>query len=690
MTKTRTKALALMLGAGIALSGICAAFPAVTVDGNALDTSTQMTYPFETGEEAFRYAPTFTMAAEAGAGNNKWEYIEVKFDGGAKDLRSAEYLAVQIRVDKGDPGLTLGLIENNDRYNNSVDGNKFYFLSEDGTIKEMSCLYSAINLGAGSCGTLLMPMDSMAWQWNNNSSDLSKATAFYYTTSTQFNYDYILTIGSIGYYDGEPGASGTNFVTIVDCSESERSKDMYYVDAVNPDCMKMPSDSGVVEPEPPEIAYPFRTGEDADTWAAVWQGPVNGDPSQNWQTLTVKFDQATVDFSKASYLIIQYYGALGSPGITYGLENKGARYSVGAAEADGKPVYFMGETDSTSRKAANIANGAVTAGSVSGIMGAMIIPMDSMAWQFGDEANRDLTAIDTLVLTTDSQYNYNYRIMIGEIGLYTGEAGSGTFTKLLDLSSDKSDKFAVTSDLETNRGSLSFIEADAVRETMGDATIDIKGEGKTDSSFSEEGGTTGNVLINGSYGSLKVVKDSYDEDAMQLTATGITGDGYTAFTLSDGEDVDWANRKGVSFWARNDSDAEVSFNFEIDCKVASGARSRFNILQGNRYWLYDVNTGKTTIYMTRPTATLPAGFEGWVRIPFSAFERASWSSGVSKEEFMGEGSVVAYLGISVSAASYLNQSFSINNIGAYTTTPQFSSSFVDAGGKTIPELLGLI
>lgn len=41
MTKTRTKALALMLGAGIALSGICAAFPAVTVDGNALDTSTR-------------------------------------------------------------------------------------------------------------------------------------------------------------------------------------------------------------------------------------------------------------------------------------------------------------------------------------------------------------------------------------------------------------------------------------------------------------------------------------------------------------------------------------------------------------------------------------------------------------------------------------------------------------------------
>ena len=262
------------------------------------------------------------------------------------------------------------------------------------------------------------------------------------------------------------------------------------------------------------------------------------------------------------------------------------------------------------------------------------------------------------------------------------------FTKLLDLSSDRSEKYAVTSDLEANRGTLSFVEADAVRETMGDATIDITGEGKTNSSFSESG-STGNVVINGSYGSLEVVEDSYGEDALQLTATGITGDGFTAFTLSEGEDIDWTNGKGVSFWARNDSDAEVSFNLEVDCRIASGASSRFNILQGNRYWLYDVNTGKTTIYMSRPTATLPAGFEGWVRIPFSAFERASWSSGVSKEEFMSEGSVVSYFGITISAASYLNQSFSINNIGAYSTTPQFSSSFVDAGGKTIPELLGL-
>lgn len=111
MTRTRTKALAVMLGASIAISGVCAAFPAMEMEVSALDTTTQVTYPFATGEDAFQYAPTFTMATEK-ASAERWEYVEVKFDGGAKDVRDAKYLAIQIRVDKGNPGLTVGLIEN--------------------------------------------------------------------------------------------------------------------------------------------------------------------------------------------------------------------------------------------------------------------------------------------------------------------------------------------------------------------------------------------------------------------------------------------------------------------------------------------------------------------------------------------------------------------------------------------------
>ena len=43
----------------------------------------------------------------------------------------------------------------------------------------------------------------------------------------------------------------------------------------------------------------------------------------------------------------------------------------------------------------------------------------------------DLTKIDSLVITTNAQYNGGFDLLIGEIGMYEGEAGSGTFTKLL-------------------------------------------------------------------------------------------------------------------------------------------------------------------------------------------------------------------------------------------------------------------
>ena len=161
---------------------------------------------------------------------------------------------------------------------------------------------------------------------------------------------------------------------------------------------------------------------------------------------------------------------------------------------------------------------------------------------------------------------------------------------------------------------------------------------------------------------------------------------YTAITLAMTGGWSWEGMTGVSFWARNDSDIEVSFNLEVDCKVGK-ISDRFNIKQGNRFYLYDINTGKTTIYMTRPCATLPVGFEGWVYVPFNAFARADWSqNGVT--EFMGENSMVSYLAITMHAATYKDKPFSVNNFGGYTKVPSFESYYVKSE-NTIPGLLGL-
>lgn len=699
MTKTSNKALACTLAALLTVGVAGAAYTGSdeSVAADALDTTSQVSYPFERGTNAFRYAPTFT--APTTGGTDYWEFVQVNFDAGAVNLTSAKYIAVQIRVDRGNPGLTMGFLENGDRFNNSTDGNALYFLSESGTMSQLSVLYSATNLGAGAYGALIMPVSSLSWQWNNNNSNLSAVTAFYYTANTLYNYDYALTIGEIGYYNGEPDAEGTTFTKLVDLSGGERAKSAYYVDSQNADCMKMPSDAAKVEQTPPALTdYPFRTGDNALLYAGDWVGPTEGDTSDNWQTLQVKFDTATVDLSDATYLAIQYYGKMGAPGITFGLQNKDARYSVGASSVDGEPVFFADAGTTACYKAANIANGAVTASGVTGKVGAIMIPVSSMAWQFGTAANKSLSAIDTLILTTNSRYNWNFEIVIGEVGYYTGTAENpGTLTKILSLN-EETTNFTATSDLETNRGTVTVITpATPAREMMGEVTLDFKADKMTESSFTSEGLTGSGIWTGGSYGKRELTTDTYGDQAVKFTALGSNpnGDAYCAFDLAASGGFTWENMKGVAFWARNDSDIEVSFNIEVDCKGPFGTdgatiSDRFNIKQGNRFYLYNLNTGRTSIYMTRPCATLPVGFEGWVFIPFTAFARADWSNnGVTQSQFMSEGSVVSYLAITVHAATYANKSFSVNKFGAYATTPSFETANVSASGKTIPELLGL-
>ncbi len=677
--------LTALLAIGVAASAAGGALKIERAD--ALDTTSKIDYPFATGADAFKNAPSFTTV-EAADASDHWEFVELKFDSGAVDFTGVDYICAQIRVDKGDPGLTIGVLENNDRFNNSLDGKKFYFLSETGAMSELTVQYSAVWLGANACGTLIMPVDQMNWQWNNDHSDLTKVKSFYFTTNALHNSGWKLTLGEIGVFKGEPGAAGTTFSKLVDLSQGERPKTQYYVDSLNPDCMEMPSDADAPPPATPQLAYPFRKGEHAYDNAATWIGPTKQDSADNWQTFKVKFDAATADLSKASYLVVQYTAKKGAPGITFGLQSGGARY---ATCVDEKPVFFVRENETASKKLTDVLYGAVTV--PQGTQGAIILPMSSMAWQFGDAADRKLDAIDTLILTTNSKYNFDYELTVGEVGYCVGEPGQKgySFTQILNLTSDKTDKFSATSDLEANRGRVEVNKP--ARETLGDATIDVKGEGKTPESF--------DIWNGGSYGKVEMAKDTYGDDAMKLTATGSNpeGDAYTAITLSGAGGFSWGNAKGISFWARNDSDAEVSFNIEVDCKapvnkggVVKMLSDRFNIKQGNRYYLYDVNTGKTTIYMTRPTATLPVGFEGWVRIPFTAFERAAWSNnGVTKNEFMCEGSSVTYLAVSVHAATYMNKSFTVNKFGGYSVTPSFESAFVgaDGGVKTIPSLMGL-
>lgn len=690
MTKKKNKALALALAACMSF-GTLASLGAIgeikaqdALVASALSTSSTVAYPFATGKNAFKYAPSFTGVTETGG--DHWEFIQVKFDAATVDFTDVTYVAIEIYAEKGSPSFTVGLHQSGNRYMTGTAGKSCYLLKEDGSITELTVAGGQdVNFAQGTKGTLLLPMENLIWQWATG--DLSKVDSVYLTHNTNYFANWKLKIGNIGIYKGEPDT--TTVTNIANCSTAERARSQYYVDSSNPGCMKLPSEEEIPEPEPPVLnAYPFRTGEEALNNTETWSGFGVDNSKANQQTVKINFDVETADFSDADYLVVQYKNN-SAPGLQYVLNEGTHNYSVNGK--DGEPVYFAEEGKTQSALACKILYGHINVAQ-SNRMGALIIPMTSMKW---NGTAGDLSKIDALTITTNAQFNGGFELVIGEIGMYNEE--TETFTKLLNLSSDKRAKFTVSSQLDENKGILTHFKP--ILKQLGDSTIDFTADKMTDSIFNEEGKGAG-IWDGGSYGKRVTtdITDTYGDKAVQFTTLGANpaGDAYCAFDLAPAGGFSWAGKKGVSFWARNDSDTEVSFNIEVDCRVPNPndetkkISDRFNIKQGHRFYLYDVNTGKTTIYMTRPGATLPVGFEGWVYVPFSAFSRADWSTnGVTKDMFMGENSTVSYLAITVHAATYQNKSFTVNKFGAYATSPSFESVFVNGSGKTIPELLQL-
>ena len=635
------------------------------------------TYPFATGENALKYAPTVTAPASLSAGDN-WMFYEQKFDADV-NLSSATYIAVEFKLVTGTPGLTVGVLSNGSRFGTyGANGRTFYFVSESGNVTEYTTMYDSINLAANSSGMILMPINNFgSWVVNAPGATLGVSQSIFVESNNKYNCSFSFKIGEIGYYTGDPfnGASMTKLLDL-----STLKKDKYYSAVFDVSFPEITVDENNIAGQ--TATYPFTTQD--NTNAMIWAGPTSQDANDNWQTLKVKFDEVA-DLTNATYIAIEYYSKSGQPGLTYGVENNGTRYSI--VGSSGNDVYVMNQAGAIS-KATGIANDAVT----TNVSGCLLIPMDYFALQFGNEANT-LAAAQQMTFATNSKYNYNFEVMIGEIGYYTGRIKTNDFTfhKLVDLSSSaKIDSYSVSADNASNGSKVyrNFVE----KMVYGDTTLVYTATGKSDNSVP--------IWEGGANGKQTMTKDSYGDDALLLESLGprAGADAYTAYNLMDGCSIDWSNAQGVTFWARNDSDAEISFNLEIDAiSDKTPNKGRFNVKQGNRFWLYDVNTDKQTIYMTRPCITLPVGFEGWVRVPFEAFSQAEWSftdpnyGTFAPEYFMSEGCIVPYIGLTVFSTDYTNKPFAINKLGGYTTTPSFVSALVPVNEerKDIKTLMGL-
>ena len=652
-----------------------------TIDfpAQATDTTKEpadVIYPFTNGIENGPLVKSITEKADG----DSWHWFEQIFTTPA-DLRTAQYVALEYKAVKGNPGLTIGVMSNGTRFGTYTDGLPVYFVDKDANVTELEVLYGAVNFGADAEGMILLPLSSLSIVgWGDQSATLSNVTSFFVETNGFYNWDFEFKAGDVGYYFDDPLQRGS-MVKALDLTTGMKKGNS----SASIFTLEFPESSTVNSINGMSAEYPFNKGADGFNNSMAWVGTSAQDTADNWQTFRLQLP--TTDLSGATYVAIQFKATAGAPGITYGVESSGTRYSI--VGSNGEEICVMNEDGLISRACFITFDAATINGSYAGCL---LLPVKLLNRQFGDETHT-LETVNALVMTTNSKYNFNFELLYGEVGYYTGEPCDSDFTyhRLAGLNFGTEDyKYSVTSDIAANRSSMYVYVTEQTH--FGDTDIEYTATGKIAGSIVPWQG--------GAAGTQEMTTDSYGNAALLLTCTGPRegADAYTAFTIFDGKHIEWEDYKGITLWARNDSDIEVSFNLEIDVlSPYTTARGRFNITQGNRFWLYDVNTGEQTIYMTRPCVTLPVGFEGWVRIPFTAFDQAEWSKTDSnygvfeRQYFMTEGSYVPYMGITVYSGNYTGASFAVNMIGGYQTTPSFISALVPATAerKDILALMGL-
>lgn len=124
---------------------------------------------------------------------------------------------------------------------------------------------------------------------------------------------------------------------------------------------------------------------------------------------------------------------------------------------------------------------------------------------------------------------------------------------------------------------------------------------------------------------------------------------------------------GTTVWVKNLSNFDVTFNFEVD---ANGGR--YYIPANRRMMLCNTVTGAEIILRSSYGITIPAGFEGYVRVPRSAYAQADWST-QGPADFTPTNVTGIYITANVSVADSLD--FAIDGIGVYYNDTEISTQW---------------
>jgi len=659
MTSTKRKLLLVVFAVVL----IVALFTAGAISALALTAGDTVEYPFAVGGGAFKYAPTWSCGP---ADVDHWDAFRIKID--ELSLDGVSYLAWQIKV-TGYTSLTVGAVRGEWWARFDVDGangKDVYFVNEDGSVQSITVTNGAVDV-SNKTGMLLLPVDSLVWRFGTAENNV--INYYYFTANTLYNKNYKVSFSEVGYYTGEPtDIANYHSLEKFELGVGHES----YTDAEK---AKFLFDAGSIV-FPVMGDYPFSENTSIfNKYAPTWKGAA--EQGDVLQTLKTPVGDG-LDLTGVKSIAIQVKST-DTVGMIVAALNGSARKDTTAS--DGQIVSFVTADGQKSEIA--IKDGGYI--EFSG-MGAIVIPIECLSG--------DLTALNQIVFEANAGNYHNFSVVIGEIGYYDANDAYHAWYTIPNLANSSTGMYenlfvAENSTVVHPTAPDAPLHGIAVKNTYGDVKVYWQADASRLSNH--------NFYSGGASGAVEIAKDSYNVDALQVQATANNGDGYMAMDVISAI-MSAEGSKGITLWAKNPSDRELSFNVEVDVmyKQTDTAikyqRTRMNIKQGNRFWLYDVNTGKQTIYMTRPTASLPAHFEGWIRLPYACFNRADWSAGNISAMFDNgvakADTFIAYVGVSYDTHTFpINQPFVINNFGTYDTTPLFNSVLVNNPTMTIPALM---
>lgn len=322
----------------------------------------------------------------------------------------------------------------------------------------------------------------------------------------------------------------------------------------------------------------------------------------------------------------------------------------------------------------------------------------------------DLADIYAMFIGVNIQFNSFENLFFGEVGVYSESNGYSQVIDIINLTEEQfTSQIVVDPDENSQKTVIRRTKLEDIIELVPAPTIgDIKILDQFDFDSDESLNSSITTWDGGAQMNLSLGDNGYLSSTSLDVLVGEATNGqniYGSINIMPYANIsNWKNwndggensdqvAEGITFYIKNNSQKEVTINFEFD-EFTDGnfgpdgedyTHERYSIKYGARILLHSVD-GNEFIVHSKPVFAIPVDFEGWVRIPFESFSVSSWCTW---------GNSVLELdkpidGIFITSNSLLNQglSFSIDDIGVYYNETSATSLFHNPDNSLTNNLTG--